>query len=441
MAEDKQDTPQQGEIAAEDLRIQRLADRLAMVDAPPAAPAARGAGNLPAVAPGRQSLMVGQPGRMVLGSRMATPNLTADELGAAIEKRQLFTSAHDVYRRRISSRAMVLALCAFAVGSATGLVWLIDGMETAGQGARAVNKIARPADGAVASAPGGALRPVASVTPVAAVTPVTIDQPPAKPGYTLARNKAATLTVKDITTEAGIPAPLDINVEHDNSGDYTFLMFRGLPEGFGLSAGFPLKGAWAVSLNDLVDLTLIPPEGYSGRFDLEIMLVIGREKPVESQRVSVTFKEQGPSAPVVAEAAPVPHILTAAPPSRDEELRQENSPLSAPAIAAPAPAPAPAAAKPVLTPEKELPMLERGYSLLGDGDIASARLLFEHLARKGSGRGALALAQTFDPLYMRSMNTLGGPRPEPETARKWYNVAVQLGQDAAKERLSTLSSQ
>jgi len=432
MAEDKQDTPQQDEIAVAELKAQRLSERLARVE-PPAAPADA---DPPAAAPGRRSHLVGQPGRMVLGSRMANPNLAADELGATLKRQQLFSSERGANRRRLSSRATVLLICAFVAGTAAGLTWFFNGTEKAGRSSQAAENLALQGNGAPEPGPDGAAAPVGSVTPA------TIEQArgePATDPVQLAQSKPATLAAGDITAEAGAPALLDISVEHDNSGDYTFLMFRGLPQDFSLSAGFPLKGSWAVSLSDLVDLTLIPPAGYSGRFELEIMLVMGRETPVESQRISVAFNKARKSAPIVADAAPVPHILTAAPPSREEELRPENSPLRAPSLASPAPPPA--AAKPALAPEKELPMLERAFTLLGDGDVVSARMILEHLAKKGSGKGALALAQTYDPLYFQAMNTLGGPRPDAETALKWYGVAVRLGQEEARGRLSTLSGE
>ena len=86
-------------------------------------------------------------------------------------------------------------------------------------------------------------------------------------------------------------------------------------------------------------------------------------------------------------------------------------------------------------------MLERAFNLLGEGDIASARLLLEHLAKKGSGKGAFALGQTYDPIFFRSMFTIGGPKPDRETARKWYNLAAQLGQSEARKRLDLLAAQ
>jgi len=86
-------------------------------------------------------------------------------------------------------------------------------------------------------------------------------------------------------------------------------------------------------------------------------------------------------------------------------------------------------------------MLERAFNLLGEGDIASARLLLEHLAKKGSGKGAFALGQTFDPAFFRSMFTIGGPKPDAEKARKWYDLAARLGQNEARKRLDLLAAQ
>lgn len=83
-------------------------------------------------------------------------------------------------------------------------------------------------------------------------------------------------------------------------------------------------------------------------------------------------------------------------------------------------------------------MLQRASTILGEGDVASARLLLEHIARKGSGKGAMALAQTYDPAFLRSINTLG-LRPNPEKAREWYQIAAELGEETARERLSALS--
>ena len=42
-------------------------------------------------------------------------------------------------------------------------------------------------------------------------------------------------------------------------------------------------------------------------------------------------------------------------------------------------------------------MLKRASTLLGQNDIAGARLIFQYLAHHGSPRGAFALAESYDP--------------------------------------------
>jgi hypothetical protein len=153
----------------------------------------------------------------------------------------------------------------------------------------------------------------------------------------------------------------------------------------------------------------------------------------------------------------VPHILTAAPSTREDDLRREIAPERtappraakiedrpqqvAPERVAPAAPPVMPVPEVTITPAQETPMLERAFNLLGQGDIASARLLLEHLARKGSGKGAYALGQTYDPTFFRSMFTIGGPKPDTEKARKWYDLAAQLGQNEARKRLNQLAAQ
>jgi hypothetical protein len=102
--------------------------------------------------------------------------------------------------------------------------------------------------------------------------------------------------------------------------------------------------------------------------------------------------------------------------------------------------PEPPKVKMTISAAEEDQMLDRALNFLRDGDIASARLILEHLARKGSGKAAMALGQTFDPVFFRSMNTLGGLRPDSAKAQAWYKMAVDLGQPGAQQRLEGLTT-
>ena len=217
--------------------------------------------------------------------------------------------------------------------------------------------------------------------------------------------KSSGLTVENAAGAAGEEIPLNIRIGEYDAEKYSFLMIRGLPEEFVLSAGFRLKDRWAVSLRDLSNLSLKPPEGYSGTLKLEVMLVRGQDKPVEHHNMMVLIGKGGKRTAVAV-------------PDTQPTVARQTEPIDATAALAPSPPPpvveapkrvkaAPTAKVPTISPEEERSMLQRASTILEEGDVASARLLLEHIARKGSGKGAMALAQTFDPAFLRSINTLG----------------------------------
>ncbi len=444
MAEDRQDTPQKGEGSEAEQKGQRLSERLAMVD--PDVETQSGPDEEPetdAPAEGYRRHFVREPGRMVLGARMSAPNPRHREPGKAPEHRRQFSKPRGRRRRGISTGVAALLLCAVAAVATAGLTMFFDNehategaVEAAGQSASTggdrVAQQSQPAEGAQSDAGPSDRTPVVSVTTALKEERGAVTQDDA--AAQLTQLPQAGLTIANVSADAGEPAPIDITVERRNSGEYAFLMFRGLPKGFTLSAGFPVKGSWAVSLTDVTGLKLLPPPGYRGRFDLQVLLVKGRETPIESRAVKVNFRGADPDtvASVAPETVPVPHVLTATPPSQSEDGRPGSADSAgSPALETETP-------RLILAPEDELPMLKRAFAFLGEGDVVSGRMLLEHLARQGSGKGALALAQTYDPLFFGKMGTLGGPKPDPVKARKWYTVAFQLGQDGAKARLSTL---
>jgi TPR repeat protein len=103
------------------------------------------------------------------------------------------------------------------------------------------------------------------------------------------------------------------------------------------------------------------------------------------------------------------------------------------------PAPAASSQTPQISSEEEKAMLERALAILQNGDIAAARLLFQRLADKGSARGALAMAKTYDPEVLTGMNVFG-LEPDPKTAAQWYARAAEMGNEQARERLATLNA-
>jgi hypothetical protein len=237
---------------------------------------------------------------------------------------------------------------------------------------------------------------------------------------------------------AGQPVRLPISLNGARAEDYSFLMFRGLPANVILSAGFRLKESWAVSLRDLDNLMIEAPDDYQGSFNLEILLIKGRDTPAESQVISVEIVTQDiqlPPATAAVQPAPGPQVLTAAPRTIEPAERAVAAP---PPIVKPAPRAAAAAPAAAPSPQEEA-MMQRAAALLQNNDVSSARLLYEHLANSGSARGALALGQTYDPAYLRSLDPKG-LKADVAKARQWYQRAADMGEREASSRLNALAS-
>jgi TPR repeat protein len=85
------------------------------------------------------------------------------------------------------------------------------------------------------------------------------------------------------------------------------------------------------------------------------------------------------------------------------------------------------------------PLMTRAMRLLGEGDIAAARLLFQSLADQGESEAAYELARTFD---VQVLNELGakGMGADRMRALSWYERASETGSSKATERLKILAS-
>ncbi len=81
--------------------------------------------------------------------------------------------------------------------------------------------------------------------------------------------------------------------------------------------------------------------------------------------------------------------------------------------------------------------VERGNSLLGTGDIASARLFYRLAAEAGSAVAAGRTGMTHDPLYFRESGVIG-ITPDPTAALRWYTLGQTRGDAASAERLESL---
>jgi len=241
----------------------------------------------------------------------------------------------------------------------------------------------------------------------------------------LAQDTALDFSVSDASGPAGEPLPLEIALPDGFDVQSGLAMIRGLPEPVSLNAGFRTGGTWMVSLKELGDLAVTAPDTYEGAFDVEVVLVVGESRNRESRTASIAI--DGEAASTAAEDAG--GQVTSATPA-------ERPPEQAP------PQPAPEAQdepQPAISAAAERGMIEQAARLLANGDVSSARLVYEHLASKGSAIGALSLARTYDPRILPSLGVIG-MQPDPERARKWYERAIALGSEAAREQLATLTA-
>jgi hypothetical protein len=160
----------------------------------------------------------------------------------------------------------------------------------------------------------------------------------------------------------------------------------------------------------------------------------------EAPSAEVQPPEPVPPEPPASVAAPEPAPQEPSPELPSEQATPpEPEPVVAQPVQPPAPssAPEPAAPKPPAIAEAVL--LEKGDRLLALGDIASARLLYETAAARGSARGALLAGRTLDPGYLRMLGARG-VTGDPTRAAAWYERAAKLGDESATALLEALGS-
>ncbi len=377
-----------------------------------------------------ETRLVRSAGRMVAGSKMATPAAQTAERRMA--GRGVVPVCVPVPERRgglgFSGKAVAIA-CVVGVGATAALTSSLGPSERSSVRTalhRDTENLAGDVTGALPSAePVQAL----AISPAPLVTRRTGSRPAF---IRIAQKDAPGLEVADVFGPAGKPIHLEIGLNGAPAEEYSFLMFRGLPPKVTLSAGFRLKESWAVSLRDLESLALEAPGDFQGTFNLEVLLIKGRDTPAESRVVSVEIVPsdiQLPATAAIPQSAPGPQVLTAAPRTVDQrEGRLDGTPPAQPPRS-----------RSTIPPAEEEAMMARANTLLGNNDVMSARLIYEHLANSGSAKAALAMGKTYDPSFFQTIEA-AGVRPEIDKARDWYSRAAELGNPEAANRLASLAS-
>jgi hypothetical protein len=189
-----------------------------------------------------------------------------------------------------------------------------------------------------------------------------------------------------------------------------YILVRGLPSEAKLSAGQRNpSGAWLVKDKDADHLTLSIGGTASGDYPVEVYALGASSAPQARQRL--VFRVA--AGPTLASATGASGTLF-------------NMALGA--------APVQTSAAPETSP-----LMARAIRLLGEGDIAGARLLFMHLAEQGESDAAYELARTFDAEVLTELGARG-VGPDRTRAVGWYEWASETGSVKAAERLKILAS-
>jgi len=223
-----------------------------------------------------------------------------------------------------------------------------------------------------------------------------------------------------IMAEPASQAPFVIQVgPPDALPSNSFVRVRGFPASVSLSEGHAIApGSWAIPLFGLPSLKAIVPAGVTGRNEISISLVGVDGTTLAESRTSL-----------VIAATPPPERAQPPPPQR------QVAPLILP----------PPVRRPPPTPDlsdedkaRAERMLAQGSKHLEQGNIGAARMFFQRAAEAGLAAGALRMGATYDPVELGRLEALAGINADRNEARKWYELARDLGAPEATDRLGRL---
>jgi hypothetical protein len=236
-------------------------------------------------------------------------------------------------------------------------------------------------------------------------------------GGRLAQTPTVELPVVRVSGVSGTPIALNLLPP---SGDVRFVKITDFPDQIKITRGFRLQGAWITSAQDLEKLELITPPGLVKTVKLDVLYFRDNQAPAAAQGTLII--ELTSDIPVAIDAPRQDAQALPAPPNQPPATQIEARP-----------------ARRTLSADKEIESLERGAKLMRNGDIAAARLLYEDIALSGSAKGARALAETYDPVYLKGV-FIAGLRPNTEKAKIWYAHAAELGDTVSITRLGVLAA-
>lgn len=158
-------------------------------------------------------------------------------------------------------------------------------------------------------------------------------------------------------------------------------------------------------------------------------------RPVRVETVRVTPRQ----APVMAAVNPPARAVAKAPPRPVAAPRnlpaQSQAVAKSPVVTATVQPQRPVAPARRISAAVENAMLTRGREMMARVDVSGARLAYRFLAERGSAKGALALAESYDPALLSKLAVVGMTGDRAEAARL-YRQAAALGSTVAAQRLA-----
>jgi hypothetical protein len=223
------------------------------------------------------------------------------------------------------------------------------------------------------------------------------------------------LVVDDQQAFTNEPLPLTVVVEHPRQDEV--LLFSGLVAGTRLSVGTSTGAStWRLSPDKLKGLYLDAPKDFVGVMNTAVDLIGADKRLLDSRAVQLKW------IPKQTNQAPAPAAA--------------RGPGTVLATVGEAAVPPPAAVEPIDPGEVDF-LMQQGRQALSGGDISAARVAFRRLADAGIADAALALAETYDPVYLGEHDVIGlsGDRA---TAKEFYERARELGSTEADRMLARL---
>ena len=212
---------------------------------------------------------------------------------------------------------------------------------------------------------------------------------------------AAPIASPRLTVGAVRPQLVDeatrLTVSAADAGADAAVVIGGLAPGSTLSAGTQVApNTWRLSVEELAYAAITPPSGFVGEVDLTLELRLADNTVADRRSLQLKWSGDG------------------------------------------APAPAKSQTRRLATSEIAL-MVKNGTEFMANGNIGAARMMLQPAAEAGDPGAAFALAETFDPLVLRKLNTKGGIAANVGLAQTWYQKAKDLGSAMAPERLERLA--